>query len=72
MLESLLEKVAGLQTCNFIKKRLENRCFSVKFDKLFRTAFSTERFRWLLLDFLSVFSSNLIDPVKIFWKNEMK
>ena len=27
MLEFLLNKVAGLQTCNFIKKRLQHRCF---------------------------------------------
>ena len=30
MLESLLDKVVGLQACNFIKKRLEHRCFPVK------------------------------------------
>ena len=39
MLEFLLNKVAGLQVCNFIKKRLQNRCFSVKFAKLLRASF---------------------------------
>ena len=30
---SLFTKVAGLQTCNFIKKRPQNRCFPEKFVK---------------------------------------
>ena len=29
--ESLFNKVAGLNPCNFIKKRLQHRCFSVNF-----------------------------------------
>ena len=33
MLEFLFNKVAGLQACNFIKKRFQHRCFSVKFAK---------------------------------------
>ena len=36
-LESLFNKVAGLQACNFIKKRLEHRCFPVNFAKFLRT-----------------------------------
>ena len=36
MLESLFSKVAGPQACNFIKKRLQLRCFSVKFSKFLR------------------------------------
>ena len=36
MLESLFNKVAG-QACNFIKKRLQHRCFPVKIVKLVRT-----------------------------------
>ena len=35
MLESLFNKVAGLKTCNFIKKR--QRCFPVEFAKFLRT-----------------------------------
>ena len=31
VLESLFTKVAGLQGCNFIKKRLQHRRFPVKF-----------------------------------------
>ena len=33
VLESLLNKVAGLKTCNFMKKRHQHRCFPVKFTK---------------------------------------
>ena len=39
MLEFLFNKVAGLQACNFIKKRLQHRCFSVKFTKSLRASF---------------------------------
>ena len=42
-------KVADLQTCNFIKKRIQQRCFSVKFAKSLRTPFFTEHLRRLLL-----------------------
>ena len=30
-------KVLGLQTCNFIKKRLQHRCFPVNIKKFLRT-----------------------------------
>ena len=33
----LFNKVAGLQVCNFIKKRLQHNCFPVKFVKFLRT-----------------------------------
>ena len=39
MLESLFNKVAGLNSCNFIKKWLQHRCFPVKFAKFLRTPF---------------------------------
>ena len=32
-------KVADLQACNFIKKRLQRKCFPVKFAKFLRTPF---------------------------------
>ena len=31
---------AGLETCNFIKKRLRHRCFPVNFAKFLRTPFT--------------------------------
>ena len=46
---SFFNKVAGPQACNFIKMRLEHRCFPVKFAKLLRTPFFTEHLQWLLL-----------------------
>ena len=36
MLKSLFNEVAGHQACNFIKKRLQHKCFPVKYVKLFR------------------------------------
>ena len=39
MLESLFNKVAGLKDCNFIKERLQHRCFSVNNAKFLRTHF---------------------------------
>ena len=39
MLESLFNIVTGFQVCNFIKKRLQHRCFLVKFATFFRTFF---------------------------------
>ena len=37
MLESPFNKIAGLQACNFIKNRLQYRCFPVNFVKFLRT-----------------------------------
>ena len=49
LLESLFNKVAGLEACYFIKKRLQRRYFSVVFVKFLITPFSTEHLWWLLL-----------------------
>ena len=49
VLESLFNKVAGLKTCNFIKKRLQRRCFLVKFAKCLRTSFLKKICERLLL-----------------------
>ena len=49
VLESHFKKVAGLKACNFIKKRLQHRCFPVRFEKFLRTPFFTENLWWLLL-----------------------
>ena len=48
-LESLFNKDAGLQACNFIKKRLKRRCFPVNIAEFLRTAFFIEHHRWLVL-----------------------
>ena len=39
---AILNKVPGPQVCNFIKKRLQRRCFLLKFAKILRTPFFTE------------------------------
>ena len=39
VLDSLFYKFAGLQACNFIKKRFQRRCFPVNIAKFFRTIF---------------------------------
>ena len=35
VLDSLINKVAGLKACNFIKERLQHRCFPVNIAKIF-------------------------------------
>ena len=52
-LESLLNKVARTQACNFIEKRLQHRCFPMKFAKFFRTSILKNFSERLLLDGLS-------------------
>ena len=40
MLEFLFNKVAGPKACNFIKNRLQQRCFPMKFANFLRTPFN--------------------------------
>ena len=42
-------KIGVLQVCNFIKKRLQHRCFPVKLAKFLKTPFFKEQLWWLLL-----------------------
>ena len=49
MLNSLFNKVAGLQTCTFIKEWLQHRCVPVNVANILRTAFSIEDLGHLLL-----------------------
>ena len=51
-------KKVFLKTCNFIKKRLQQRCFPVKFTKFLGIPSFTERLWWLLLSFLKQKSKN--------------
>ena len=39
VLESRFNKIADPQACNFIKKRLQYKCFSVNIEKFLRKAF---------------------------------
>ena len=49
LLESLFNRVTVLRPCNFIKKKLQHRWFSLKFAKFLRSPFFTEHHQWLLL-----------------------
>ena len=49
VLESLFNKVAGIQASNFIKKRLQHKFFPVKIAKFLKTASFIKHLRWLLL-----------------------
>ena len=48
VLESLFNEVAGLKARIFIEKRLQHRCFPVKFSRFLRTCFFIEHLRLLL------------------------
>ena len=52
MLEPVFNKYAGLKACNFIEKRLQHRCFPLKFAKFLRTPLFTEHIRLLLWNYL--------------------
>ena len=62
--DSLFNKVAGPQAGNFIKKKLQCRCFPVKFEKFSKAPFFTEHLRWLLFKISN--SNNLTICLKIF------
>ena len=49
MFESFFKKVADLNVGNFIKKRLQHRCFPGTIEKFLKAAFFIEELRWLLL-----------------------
>ena len=34
-----MNKISGIQACQFIKKRLQHRCFPVNFPKILRISF---------------------------------
>ena len=50
MLEPLFNEIKSLKAWNFIKKRLQRKCFPVKFRKFLRTPFFIEHIRCLLLE----------------------
>ena len=41
--------------CNFIKKRLQHKCFTVKFAKLLKKPLFAEHLQWLLLALVAFF-----------------
>ena len=60
MLEFVFNKVAGLQSCNLIKKRLQHRCFPVNSAKFLKTSFSQKTFRRLLLTAALLFCRSIL------------
>ena len=67
MLVSLFNKVTGSQACIFIKKRLQHRCFPVKFAKFLKTPFFTEHFQGLLLFMYKPEKIHESEECKILW-----
>ena len=49
-----MQQSSGLHTCNFIKKRHQNGCFSVNIPKDLATAFLKKQLWWLLLNYVLV------------------
>ena len=72
MLESLFDKVADLEACNFIKKRLQHRSFPLKFAKFLRTSISKnicERlFLILLVYYVLICQYLIVQPVLSFFQ----
>ena len=58
-LEILQISQENLKACDFIKKRLQNRCFPLKFVKFLRAPIFTEHLRRLLLLHVQFESNNL-------------
>ena len=45
MLEPFFNKVAGLKACNFIKKKLQHKCFPVNIAKYLRAPTIVEKIK---------------------------
>ena len=53
VMDSLFNQVAGLKVCNFIKKRFQQRCFSMKIAKLLKTPILKKICERLLLNIVA-------------------
>ena len=72
VLESLFNKAVGLQSCDFIKKRLRHRCFPVNIAKFLRTAFFIEHLWWLFLNFLQNLLKITVKKIITQWRFSQK
>ena len=73
VLKFLFNKVAGLQTCNFIKKRLQHRRFLVNIEKLFRITFWKNICERLLLKVVFMWKKEILIPfISNFEQSERK
>ena len=74
MLEPLFYQVAGLKSCNFIKKGLQHKCFPLKLAKFLRSSFLQNTFGGSASVFVSNFAAFrmkvyfdvIIAPAKIY------
>ena len=64
--ESLFVKVVGLQTCNFMKKRLRHRCFPVNIMKFLRKPTLKNTYEQLLLK-IGVIHKGCLHKFGNFW-----
>ena len=65
-----VNKVAGLRSANFSKKRLWHKCFPLNFTKFLRTPLLTEHLRWQLLKkHFSSFLFSVVFQQKIRWSS---
>ena len=73
-IESPFNKVTCLKACNFIKKRLQHRCFLVNITTFLRTHFLTEQLQWLLIlreeKLKKVSKSNFEEEMELSFKND--
>ena len=60
--------LCGKKAWNFVKKRLQHRCFPVSIPKCLRTAFSTEH-RWLFLNPEANLETSQTSTRELFFKN---
>ena len=65
-LESLFNKVAGLKACDFVKKRLQYRCYPVNTANFLRTHILKNICEWLLLNNIPIFSAEKVSKFRVF------
>ena len=66
MLESLFNKVARFQISNFIKKKLQHKCFPLNFAKFLRMPILKNIWERLLLAFDSISHDPLITKLFVY------
>ena len=67
MLESLFNKVAGLQVSNFVNKRHQHRRFPVDIGRLLRKPILKSIFEWLLLGVANLHSICITNQMTVLY-----
>ena len=60
----------GQKACNSVKKRLQHKCFSVKFPKFLKTPFLIQHLQWLLLTYRKSFL--VLFTISFVWKQKIR